>query len=275
VTVSAGELTRFATDIFARAGLPRADAGVVAEVLVWANLRGVDTHGVMRVPRYIDLIENGDMNPEPAIRIRTETPASVLIEADRAAGPVAMMRAVSEAVRKARGAGVGLALVRATTHTAALGYYTLAIARERMAGIALAGSWPNVVYHGARAAGVSTSPISIAVPGGEPVVLDMATSLVSMGKLNQAKAGLSTARATRPRIRKQHRLRCPWRAPRVRGCPSWSSASRALSHRTLCSPNRSKARSKVADTARTVSSWRSTSRNSAIPKVSRVKSTAW
>jgi LDH2 family malate/lactate/ureidoglycolate dehydrogenase len=187
VTVSAGELTRFATDIFARAGLPRADAGVVAEVLVWANLRGVDTHGVMRVPRYIDLIENGDMNPEPAIRIRTETPASVLIEADRAAGPVAMMRAVSEAVRKARGAGVGLALVRATTHTAALGYYTLAIARERMAGIALAGSWPNVVYHGARAAGVSTSPISIAVPGGEPVVLDMATSLVSMGKLNQAK----------------------------------------------------------------------------------------
>jgi LDH2 family malate/lactate/ureidoglycolate dehydrogenase len=187
VTVSAGELTRFATDIFAHAGLPRADAGVVAEVLVWANLRGVDTHGVMRVPRYIDLIENGDMNPEPAIRIRTETPASVLIEADRAAGPVAMMRAVSEAVRKARGAGVGLALVRATTHTAALGYYTLAIARERMAGIALAGSWPNVVYHGARAAGVSTSPISIAVPGGEPVVLDMATSLVSMGKLNQAK----------------------------------------------------------------------------------------
>ena len=187
VTVNAETLTRFAADIFARAGLPRVDAGVVAEVLVWANLRGVDTHGVMRVPRYVDLIGNGDMNPTPAIRIRTETPASVLIEADRSAGPVAMMRGVSEAVRKARDAGVGLALVRATTHTAALGYYTLAIAREGMAGIALAGSWPNVVYHGARAAGVSTSPISIAVPGGEPVVLDMATSLVSMGKLNQAK----------------------------------------------------------------------------------------
>src|SRR2546428_14075141 len=56
-----------------------------------------------------------------------------------------------------------------------------------MAAIALAASWPNVAYHGARAAGVSTSPISIAVPGAEPVVLDMATSVVSMGKLNQAK----------------------------------------------------------------------------------------
>jgi LDH2 family malate/lactate/ureidoglycolate dehydrogenase len=187
VTVTAEALRRFATDIFARTGLPQADAAVVAEVLVWADLRGVDTHGVMRIPRYVDLIECGDMNPRPAIRIRTETPASVLIEADRAAGPVAMTRAAAEAMRKARDAGIGLALARATTHTAALGYYTLAIAREGMAGIALAGSWPNVVYHGSRAAGVSTSPISIGVPGGEPVVLDMATSIVSMGKLNQAK----------------------------------------------------------------------------------------
>jgi LDH2 family malate/lactate/ureidoglycolate dehydrogenase len=187
VTVTAGALKRFTTDVFARTGLPQADAAVVAEVLVWANLRGVDTHGVMRVPRYVDLIGCGDMNPRPAIRIRTETPASVLIEADRAAGPVAMTRAAAEAMRKARAAGIGLALARATTHTAALGYYTLAIAREGMAGIALAGSWPNVVYHGSRAAGVSTSPISIAVPGVEPVVLDMATSIISMGKLNQAK----------------------------------------------------------------------------------------
>jgi LDH2 family malate/lactate/ureidoglycolate dehydrogenase len=186
-SVSAAALTRFASDVFARAGLPRVDAATVAEVLVWANLRGVDTHGVTRIARYVELIENGDMNPRPAIAIRNETPASVLIEADRAAGPVAMMRGVAESLRKARDAGVGLALVRATTHTAALGYYTQALALQGMAGVALAGSWPNVIYHGARVAGVSTSPISIAVPGGEPVVLDMATSVVSMGKLNQAK----------------------------------------------------------------------------------------
>jgi LDH2 family malate/lactate/ureidoglycolate dehydrogenase len=184
---AAEALKRFAMDIFARAGMPEADAAVVADVLVWANLRGVDTHGVMRIPRYVDLIETGDMNARPVMTIRTETPASVLIDADRAAGPVAMMRGTTAALRKARDAGVGLALVRATTHAAALGYYTLAAAREGMAAIALAASWPNVAYHGARAAGVSTSPISIAVPGTEPVVLDMATSVVSMGKLNQAK----------------------------------------------------------------------------------------
>src|SRR5690349_16200074 len=114
-TATAEDLRRFAAEVFARAGLPGPDAAIVAEVLVWANLRGVDTHGVTRIPRYVDLIENGDMNSRPAIRIHTETPAAVLIEADRAAGPVAMMRGVSEALRKARDAGVGLALVRATT----------------------------------------------------------------------------------------------------------------------------------------------------------------
>src|SRR5713226_9173963 len=188
-TASADALKRFATEIFARTGMPEADAAVVADVLVWANLRGVDTHGVTRIPRYVELIAAGDMNPRPAIAIRTEAPASVLIDADRAAGPIAMTRATAEAMRKAPDAGIGLALVRATTHTAALGYYTLAAAREGMAAIALAGSWPNMAYHGARAAGVSTSPIAIAVPGDSrgPVVLDMATGIVSMGKLTQAK----------------------------------------------------------------------------------------
>ena len=100
-TASADVLKRFATEVFARAGMPGADAAVVADVLVWANLRGVDTHGVARIPRYVDLIAAGDMNPRPAISIRTETPASVLIDADRAAGPIAMTRATAEATRKA------------------------------------------------------------------------------------------------------------------------------------------------------------------------------
>ena len=186
-SVAADALKRFAAELFERAGMPAADAFLVADVLVWANLRGVDTHGVSRIPRYVELIETGDMNPKARIAVRTETPASVLIEADRAAGPVAMMRGTDAALRKAREAGIGLALVRATTHTAALGYYTLSAANEGMAAIALAASWPIVAYHGARAAGVSTSPISIAVPGSDPLVLDMATSVVSMGKLNQAK----------------------------------------------------------------------------------------
>src|SRR5258708_39711665 len=128
--------------------MPEADAAVGADVLVWANLRGVDAHGVMRIPRYVELIETGVMNARPAIAIRTETPASVLIEADRAAGPVAMMRGTAEALRKARGAGVGLPLVRATTPTAAPGYYTLAAAAQATPAPRPSATGPSAVRHG-------------------------------------------------------------------------------------------------------------------------------
>ena len=165
------------------------DAAVVADALVWANLRGMDSHGVARVPGYVEWMRRGDINVKPRMVVATETPAVVVLDADRAAGPIAMTSAMQHAVGKARDAGAGLVLVRATTHTAALGYYTLIAAREGMAGLAFAASTPLMAYHGARAPGVSTTPISIALPGGDgdPLLLDMSSSLIAMGKLNQAR----------------------------------------------------------------------------------------
>ncbi|HKC33498.1 MAG TPA: Ldh family oxidoreductase [Xanthobacteraceae bacterium] len=188
-TVSADALRLFTKSIFVRTGMAESDAATVADVLVWADLRGVDSHGVSRVSMYLRLIDDGDLNLTPAMKIATETAAVVLVDADRAAGPVAMTMAMGAAVRKARDAGIGLALVKATTHTAALAYYTLKAAEEGMAAIAMAASGPFMAYHGTRAAGVSTNPISIAVPGGEhgPVVLDMSTGVVARGKLVQAR----------------------------------------------------------------------------------------
>jgi ureidoglycolate dehydrogenase (NAD+) len=112
----------------------------------------------------------------------------VLLEADRAAGPVAMQKATELAMDKARQAGAGVCLVRATTHTGALGYYTHVAAERGMAAIAFSSSTANMAYHGARAAGVSTAPLALAVPGERgPIALDMASSILSMGKLRQAK----------------------------------------------------------------------------------------
>ena len=182
-------LTGFTREVFVSAGMSDGHAAIVADVLVWASLRGVDSHGVARIPMYVRLIDDGDLNLAPTIAVQTETVASVLFDADRAAGPIAMTTATRAAVRKAGDAGIGMALVRATTHTAALGYYTLTAAHEGMAGLALAASGPFMAYHGTRAAGVSTNPVSIAVPGGArgPVVLDMATGVVARGKLVQAR----------------------------------------------------------------------------------------
>jgi Malate/L-lactate dehydrogenase len=144
VTVSADALRRFTREVFVRAGMPEPAAATVADALVWADLRGVDSHGVSRITMYLRLIDDGDLNVTPAITTRSETAASVLLDADRAAGPVAMTMAMRAAVGKAREAGVGLALVRATTHTAALAYYTLMAAEEDMAGRSprRARSWP-------------------------------------------------------------------------------------------------------------------------------------
>ena len=189
IRVEADALRGFAREIFVRANLPPDDAEAVADILVWANLRGVDGHGVLRLPRYLHLIGLGLMNPRPEIREIRETPASVVIEADRALGPVAFGRAMARAIDKARSAGIGLGLVRNTTHAGAVGYYTLRAVAENMAGVVIATSLPNMAYHGARAPGVATSPIAIAVPGAAhaPLMLDMATAVASFGKLAQAR----------------------------------------------------------------------------------------
>ena len=186
--MSPERLRTLAAQIFSRAGMASEQARLVADVLVWADLRGMGSHGVMRVPRYVELVRRGDLNVRPSMKVLSETAATVLLDADRAAGPVAMLRGTELAIGKARAAGVGLAIVRSTTHAAALGYYTQRGARDGMAMIAVCASGPNMAYHGARAAGVSTAPLSIAVPGeDEPLALDMGSGVVSLGKLMQAR----------------------------------------------------------------------------------------
>ncbi|HET7362419.1 MAG TPA: Ldh family oxidoreductase [Burkholderiales bacterium] len=187
--VAPARLAALVRDVFARQGMSAEHAALVADALVWAEMRGMDTHGVMRAPRYVELIRRGDLNPRPVIKATLETPAAVVLECDRAAGAVAMMQAVRAACDKARNAGVGVALARATTHTGALGYYTQHAARDGFAAVALVASIPLMAYHGTRAASVGTAPLSIAVPGeDEPLALDMASSLISMGALMRARA---------------------------------------------------------------------------------------
>ena len=194
IRVAANALRDFAREAFMRADMPLDHAETVADILVWANLRGVDGHGVLRLPRYLHLIGLGLMNPRPEIREIRETAASVVIEADRAPGPVALGIGMARAIDKARITGIGLGLVRNTTHGGAVGYYVQQAVRDNMAGIVATTSLPNMAYHGARAPGVATSPLAIGVPGGNhaPLVLDMATAIASFGKLAQARhAGTS------------------------------------------------------------------------------------
>jgi LDH2 family malate/lactate/ureidoglycolate dehydrogenase len=187
--VPAAELQEFTKGVFIAAGVPSEDAALEAEVLVWANLRGVDSHGVLRIPWYLELIARGDMNPRPQIRVEKETVATVLIDGDRALGPVVTTVAMRRAIDKARAAGIGWAVIRNTTHQGAMAYYALMAVEAGMAGIAIVCSPPNMAPFGARVAGVHNSPISIAVPAGRhrPLCIDMATSVAAGGKLSLAR----------------------------------------------------------------------------------------
>ena len=227
--VPAAELQEFTKGVFIAAGLPSEDAALEAEVLVWANLRGVDSHGVLRIPWYVDLIAKGDMNPRPTIRVEKETAATVLIDGDRALGPVVTTMAMRRAIDKARAAGIGWAVIRNTTHQGAMAYYALMAVEAGMAGIAIVCSPPNMAPFGARVAGVHNSPISIAVPAGRhrPLCLDMATSVAAGGssawpatRASRCRpGGPSTRPASRRPTRTRRRSSCRSAVPRARASP--------------------------------------------------------
>src|SRR4051812_2095136 len=100
--VDKAELTAFVSAIFVAVGLSREHAEQWAAMLVWANLRGTDSHGIIRIPRYIDLINAKSINATPDIRVERKTAAAVVLETDRAPAAVGMTRAVEEAVACAR-----------------------------------------------------------------------------------------------------------------------------------------------------------------------------
>jgi LDH2 family malate/lactate/ureidoglycolate dehydrogenase len=183
------ELRAFTREVFVRVGVPAEDADIEAEVIVWANLRGVDSHGVLRIPWYLELIDKGEMKTQPAIRVLKETPAAFVIDADHALGPVVTTQAMHRAMSKAREVGIGWGFIKNTTHQGAMGYYPLLAAEAGMAGISFVCSPPNMAPYGASAAGVHNSPIAICVPGKahRPLLLDMATSVAAGGKLRLAR----------------------------------------------------------------------------------------
>jgi ureidoglycolate dehydrogenase (NAD+) len=189
VLVSHSDLTQFIIAAFVAKGMAADDARIIADALIWANLRGGDSHGVIRLPRYIELIDKGEMDPAARPDVALDSPLRFVLDGMRCAGPIAMMRAIAVAGDRARSGGLCVGLVRNTTHTGAIGRYAHALAeRGCVVFIAVAGI-PLMAYHGARVRSVSTSPLAIGVPTGRgPVVLDMATSVAALGRLVQARA---------------------------------------------------------------------------------------
>jgi LDH2 family malate/lactate/ureidoglycolate dehydrogenase len=175
------------TDCFVAAGLPAGDAKTVAELMVEADLTGADGHGVIRLPHYLRRLKAGGFNAHPKIDVKRTAPATALVDGDNAFGHLAVKRATDQAIALARDTGVAWVGVRRSNHAGAAGVYAEMPAQHGMVGIyaAVANANHMAVWGGTELL-LGTNPLAIGVPTGDgPMVLDMATTVVSYGTVKK------------------------------------------------------------------------------------------
>ena len=183
--VQAEPLVIFCQRAFQAVGVPHEDAVITADVLVAANLRGIDSHGVARLRRYVDGLRQGVMRPRPEVKILHQTPLAALVDGGGGLGQPIGVRAMRLAIAKAETHGAGFVAVRNSNHYGIAGYYALMALEHDLIGLSLTNSGSYVVPTFGREAILGTNPISVAVPTGRerPFVLDMSTAVITLGTL--------------------------------------------------------------------------------------------
>ncbi len=186
-TFTAPTLTALAQSLFEAASVPTADAAIVARSLVDANLCGHDSHGVMRVPQYIDFLRNGTYKPGVRLTVLSETPAVLAADANWGLGQPQAYRLLDKLLPKAKALGIAAGTLRRCGHVGRLGEYAEFAAREKMALFAAVnshGSGRRVAPPDGTEGRISTNPICMGAPtSAEPVVLDFGTSAAAEGKV--------------------------------------------------------------------------------------------
>ena len=183
--VRAESLTRFCQEVFEKLGVPTADALTTSEVLVLADLRGIESHGVARLRRYYTGLKNGVMVARPDVRVVHETPVTARIDGGGALGQVAGRQGMLLAIEKAKKNGVGFVAVGNSNHYGIAAYYSMMALAHDLIGISLTNSDCYVVPTFGIDVLLGTNPISVTVPAlrERPFVLDMSTAVATLGKL--------------------------------------------------------------------------------------------
>ena len=185
--IRAEVLTEDTKEILTKLGVPEDAAQTVAEELVRSNLMGVDSHGVLRIPRYVKQIQDGFIKPDANVKVVKESPSTAIIDADCGFGHVAARKMAQVVCEKAAKTGIACALSMNSTHIGRAGAYTEWIARQGMIGFAVAAVYTQgpLAPYGAAEGKLGTNPISWAVPryGADPVIMDGATTIAAEGKL--------------------------------------------------------------------------------------------
>ena len=178
----------FTRALLTASGLSEEHANIVGDSLVRADLRGVDTHGLMRLPGYLDRLRRGLINPRPQLEPKRVTPVAASLDGQDGFGFVIATRAMDEAVAMAETYGIGIVAVRRSTHFGMAAQYILQAIEAGYMALVFTNASPSMPPWGGREALLGTSPFAAGAPGGRegPFVLDMSPAVAARGKIRRA-----------------------------------------------------------------------------------------
>jgi LDH2 family malate/lactate/ureidoglycolate dehydrogenase len=190
VSVSVEKLRRHCQGVLTQVGLREIHAALVTESLLFADLRGVSSHGVVRLSSYLDRIHAGVMQVDPEMVLVRDHPGSALLDACNGFGQIAGARAMDLAIQKAQDSGAGIVAVKNSNHFGVAAFYAMRAVAAKMVGMVLTNASPAMTPYNAKKRLLGTNPLAVAIPAGsqKPIVLDMSTSVVARGKIRLAAA---------------------------------------------------------------------------------------
>jgi L-2-hydroxycarboxylate dehydrogenase (NAD+) len=178
-------LFKFTSSIFQKMGCNKADADSIAKVFIAAELRGLPSHGMLRLKDYFELWKAKRIKTNPKIKVVHETPSTAVVDGDNAIGMVAATRSMEIAIAKAKIAGTGWVSTRNSNHYGIAGYYAMIALEHDMIGICMTNANPLVAPTFSVSRLLGTNPVAVAIPAGTnpPFVADFATTPIARGKL--------------------------------------------------------------------------------------------
>ena len=182
---TAQRVEEFCVNVLIKAGLSPESSAVVTESLLCAEMRGIKSHGVLRLESYVQRFEAGVMKLQAPIATEMDEQAVALLNANNTFGSIAGHKAMMMAIDKAKEYGNGVVAVKNSNHFGIAAYYSMMALKEDMVGCVLTNAAPAMAVYGTKTPLIGTNPISVAIPAGDqpPIVLDMATSVVARGKI--------------------------------------------------------------------------------------------
>ena len=188
--IKSGELQSLIVNKLVKAGLSQSHSEVVSESLVYADLRGVHSHGAMRVQYYVERIMHGGVNAQPEFHIEETGPSAMKFNGDEGFGIVVAKDAMTAGIEMAKKTGIAVVGITNMSHSGALSYFTEMAAKENLVSLSLCQSDPMVVPFGGAEPFYGTNPIAFSIPclDGTPITVDMATSVQAWGKILDARS---------------------------------------------------------------------------------------